>query len=378
MSSALRVAARFGVAALCWLVTCVSAAGEPLVLARGEAPEHPQQPQLAVDAHGGIHLVFGIDDSIRYCRSDDGGKSFSAAVSLPSVYDMSLGKRRGPRIAVSEKSICVTAIGGKQGKGRDGDVLALRSTDGGRTWSEPVRVNDMIDSAREGLHAMSAGPSGELCCVWLDLRNQRTEIMGSVSHDGGATWTKNVLVYRSPDKSVCECCHPSVAHDNQNAIHVMWRNSVAGARDMYRAASMDGGKSFGKATKLGNGTWPLNACPMDGGSLAPLANGQLATVWRRDKSIYLALEGQSEEQLLGPGEQPWIAGTADGPVVIWLAKRGSTAYLLSPASKTPVELSSDATDPVLAAGPSGRGVVAAAWESRDGSSRTIEFLVVSP
>lgn len=89
----------------------------------------------------------------------------------------------------------MAAVGGKLGKGRDGDVLALCSTDGGKTWSEPVLVNDTVDSAREGLHAMSAGPNGALCCVWLVLGNRKTKVMASVSLDGGAKWSKNVRVY---------------------------------------------------------------------------------------------------------------------------------------------------------------------------------------
>jgi hypothetical protein len=95
MSSALRVATQLSFAALCSCALNAATAGEPVELARGIAPEHPQQPQLAVDANGSIHAVFGVGDSIRYCRSDDAGKSFSAPVSLPSVHDMSLGMRRG-------------------------------------------------------------------------------------------------------------------------------------------------------------------------------------------------------------------------------------------------------------------------------------------
>lgn len=376
MFSALGAITRIGFVAVCTCALSTASAGEPIELARGIAPEHPQQPQLAVDAEGAIHAVFGVGDIIRYCRSDDGGKSFSAAVSLPSVHDMSLGMRRGPRIAVTEFAVCVTAVGGKQGKGRDCDVLALRSTDGGKTWSEPVIVNDTPDSAREGLHALSAGPRGELCCVWLDLRNHKTEIMASVSTDGGATWAKNILAYKSPDGSVCECCHPSVVHDNSGTIYVMWRNSLAGARDMYLATSTNGGKTFSQASKLGAGTWPLKACPMDGGSFIAIAPGKTASVWRREKSVFLALEGQKEERLLGPGEQPWIAASVDGPFVIWLAKRGDAAYLLSPQSKSPLKLATNATDPVLATGSAGQGPVVAAWESRDGANHTIQFQVV--
>jgi hypothetical protein len=359
------------------LLPSLVTAREPLELARGTAPHHPQQPQIAVDGQGSIHAVYGVGDLVRYRRSLDAGKSFTPAVDLPPTQIMSLGMRRGPRVAASEKSVCVTLIGGKQGKGRDGDVLALRSSDGGRTWTGPVQVNDSQDSAREGLHALAAGPRGEFCCVWLDLRHSRTEIMASTSADGGAFWSKNVLVYKSPSGSVCECCHPCVTIDNRGHFHVQWRNSLAGARDIYVASSTDGGKTFGAATKLGAGSWALNACPMDGGAIAADPEGKLYSAWRRDKTVFLSLPGRSAEKSLGAGEQPWIAATQQGPFVVWLKKRGEVAYLLAPQSKTPVELASQATDPVIAAHPSRRGPVIAAWESRDGNHYTLQCQVVA-
>jgi hypothetical protein len=366
-----------GTALLGAIAPAMGSASEPVELDRGAAPHNPQQPQVAVDAQGSIHVVYGIGDLARYRRSDDGGKSFIKPVDLPSANDMSLGMRRGPRIAVSDKSICVSVIGGKQGKGRDGDLLALRSVDGGKTWTGPVQVNDTADSAREGLHAMSIGSKGEMCCVWLDLRNGNTEVMASVSTDGGGTWGKNALVYKSPDGSVCECCHPSVAIDSRGRIHAQWRNAVGGARDIYVATSIDGGKTFGKASKLGTGSWPLDACPMDGGAIAVVAGGKLASCWRRDKTVFLSLEGELEERRLGVGEQPWITATDAGPFVVWLKKRGDVAYLLTPGSKSPIDLASHAADPVIAAGPNGRGPVVAAWERRDGKTYTVQCQVVA-
>ena len=206
--------------------TLPGTASETIELARGSRAERLQQPQLAIDAAGTVHVVYGVGDRVRYHRSQDGGKTFSTPSDLPLVHAMSLGMRRGPRVAATDSAICVTAIGGKQGKGRDGDLLAMQSVDGGKTWSQPIPVNDAPDAAREGLHAMAAGPQGRLCCVWLDLRNRKTEIMAATSSDGGKTWSKNVLVYKSPDGSVCECCHPSVAFDGRGAIYVQWRNSL--------------------------------------------------------------------------------------------------------------------------------------------------------
>jgi len=330
---------------------------------------------LAVDGNGGIHVVYGIHDVVCYQSSNDGGKTFSKPLELNIAHAMSLGMRRGPRIAATGKAICITAIGGKQGKGRDGDVLAMSSQDGGKTWTGPTQVNDVDDAAREGLHAMAAGPKGEMCCVWLDLRNRATEIMASTSLDGGKTWNKNVLAYKSPDGSVCECCHPSVAFDDRGQIYVQWRNSLAGNRDIYVTTSADGGKKFASATKLGTGTWPLKACPMDGGAIS-ISGNQVSSVWRRDKSLFLVRSGKSGEQPLGMGEQPWIASSKAGPYVVWLNKRGEQAYLLTPSQASPVPLGNRAGDPVIAAGPNEKGPVVATWESRDGKNYTIVCQVI--
>ncbi len=350
---------------------------EPYELDFGAAPRNPQQPQVAVDGDGSIHIVYGIGNLVRYRRSDDGGESFTEPVDLSFAQEMSLGMRRGPRIAAFDKSLCVSAIGGKQGNGRDGDVLAMRSVDGGVTWIGPVKVNDAPDSAREGLHAMSVGPKGEMCCVWLDLRSGKTEVMASVSTDGGRTWSKNVLVYKSPDGSVCECCHPSLAIDDQGRIMVQWRNSLNGARDIYFASSTDGGKSFGTASKLGVGTWTLNACPMDGGAIAVVKGGSIVSAWRRDRSVYLTTEGEREERHIGVGEQPWIAATDAGTYVVWLKSKGDSAYLITPGSDLPIEMASHAGDPVVATGPNGQGPVVVAWETRDGKNYAIQCQIVA-
>lgn len=357
------------------VLTTAAFAAEPIQLAKGTGLRNPQQPQIAVDPSGGIHVVYGIDNKVYYHRSQDGGQSFSKPVELSIARAMSLGMRRGPRIAVGKGAICISVVGGKEGKGRDGDLLAMRSTDDGKTWTGPVQVNDVDSSAREGLHAMAAGPDGELCCVWLDLRNRSTEIMASTSQDGGLTWTKNTLAYKSPSGSVCECCHPSVAFGPDGQIQIQWRNSLRGNRDMYLAASSDQGKTFGKGAKLGEGTWQLDACPMDGGSIA-ISGTKVLSVWRRQNSVYLVESPGKQEQLLGQGEQPWLASTKDGAYIVWVNKRGQNALLLSPGNTSPTVLAHAASDPVIAAAPTGKGPVVAAWEGQEGKNTTVFCQVI--
>ena len=178
-----------------------------------KAADGARQPQITVDESERIHLTFGIGNSVYYTFSLDRGATFGAAdrsrsteASRPRNATRSsdcgsgrLGdhcRHRGPRRAVAAM----------------GDLFTWRSQDRGRTWQGPARVNDVSSSAREGLHALAGATNGDLFCVWLDLRNKDTQIFGSRSTDSGATWSQNILIYKSPDGSVCECCHPSVAY----------------------------------------------------------------------------------------------------------------------------------------------------------------------
>lgn len=346
---------------------------EPVSIATGSAKSTPKQPQAAIDSDGTVHLIFGDGDTVKYCHSSDGGKSFSVPNAAFEVPNISLGMRRGPRIALCSGTITVSAIGGAQGKGRDGDIQAWNSKDGGKSWAGPFLVNDQTGSAREGLHAMCSGEDGTLWCVWLDLRNKRTEIFASNSSDAGTTWQPNQLVYRSPDRNVCECCHPSVAVRG-NQVTVMFRNSLNGNRDMYLTTSTDGGATFPNAKKLGNGEWKLNACPMDGGMVALDVDKNPLTVWTRKGSVFMTNQQTEEEQLLGRGGQPWVASTKQGPVAVWTNPNERSLYLQLPKSDEPSKMVATAIDPMVISNRSGDGPAFVFWETKIDGINAIQGL----
>jgi hypothetical protein len=338
-------------------------AAGPNVIASGNGERTPKQPQAAIGHDGSIHIVFGVGNTVQYTNSTDGGSTFAKSANTFEVPNMSLGMRRGPRIAATKDAIVVTAVGGKLGRGKDGDVLAWRSMNAGKTWLGPVRVNDKADSAREGLHAMAAGEDGSLWCVWLDLRFRKSEIYAARSIDGGETWEPNIRVYQSPDGSVCQCCHPSVIVQGTKLV-IMFRNLLSGNRDMYVMSSTDNGKTFTTAEKLGHGTWPLDACPMDGGMLAALIDDTIETAWRRDDKVYLATNTAAPEVLLGRGQQPWIAGTNNGSVVVWTTGREGDLMIRKPGTDQPQKLASNARDPIVVTSSNSAAAAICCWESK--------------
>ncbi len=324
-----------------------------------------RQPQLAT-GNGVVGVTFGAGTAVYFAASKDQGINFSKPVKVAEGSVLALGRHRGPRIAMVPGAIVISAVMGTKvatgphahGLPGDGNLTAWRSTDGGKTWSDGVTVNDVPSASREGLHAMVAGPDGNLFASWLDLRQQGTRLYGARSTDRGATWSKNILIYESPDGTICQCCHPSLTIDAKGEIYAMWRNVVAGNRDMYLARSTDGGKTFNTAEKQGAGTWPLNACPMDGGGVA-LDGQNVVTVWRRGSEVFLA-PAHGSETLVEAGKDPAIAMGKDGVYAIWTGAQGVRARV--PGKPEPLQLAPEGAFPGLVSLPGGK--VLAAWEAK--------------
>lgn len=273
-----------------------------------------KQPQLALNSKGDIFLVFGNAKGIWFSSSTNRGKTFSASTKIDEVKGLALGMRRGPRIAATGDTLTVTAISHE-----NGNLSSWHSSDSGVTWSKPTVVNEVPSSAREGMQGLAGDGKGIVYVVWLDLRNKKTQLWGSKSVDGGKSWDDNVQIYKSPDETICECCHPSVTFGPKGEVIAMWRNWLGGNRDMYRSISTDGGKTFGKATKLGAGEWPLKGCPMDGGSLAAMGN-ETAYVWRREQKLFVTTPEVPEILISESGSHPTVVPGKRGFHFIWQAQ----------------------------------------------------------
>lgn len=323
-----------------------------------------KQPQLAATADL-VAATFGSGDAVYFSASRDRGKTFSEPVKVGSAGALMLGMHRGPRIAIAPAAIVISAVDRNKG-----DLLTWRSLDGGKSWLAGNVINDVPSSAREGLHAMTAGPNGLLFAAWLDLRVKGTRLYGASSSDGGATWSKNVAIYESPDGTICQCCHPSLAIGGHGEIYAMWRNFLGGSRDMYVASSGDGGKTFAHPEKQGAGTWPLNACPMDGGGVALTSQGKVIDIWRRAGNVYLAPEG-GVETLIASGKNPAIAANEAGVYAAWQGV-GDGLHARIPGKPEPVLIDSDPDSayPQLVAIPN--GPVITAWEKKG----SIHFLTL--
>ena len=96
------------------------------------------------------------------------------------------------------------------------EVMFVRSTDGGLTFSTPVRVNDDVNhqSKWHWFGTFAVAPDGRLDAVWYDTRNDAGNLLSqlfySYSTDAGVTWSPNV--------SVSDAFNPQEGWPNQSKI----------------------------------------------------------------------------------------------------------------------------------------------------------------
>jgi hypothetical protein len=125
-----------------------------------------------------------------------------------------------------------------------GDVSFARSTDGGQTWSTPVKINDdPIDQpAWQWFGTMSVAPNGRIDVVWNDSRGfdvgNMARLFYSYSTDAGETW--------SPNEPLSPAWNTHLGWPQNNKIgdyydmesdlvgaNVAWAATFTGGQDIY-------------------------------------------------------------------------------------------------------------------------------------------------
>ncbi len=169
-----------------------------------QAVELPNGDILCSFNVGGGHFVTGGTD---WARSTDGGETWTVeGTILPPTSDPKT--TNALKLSISPDGGTVYAYGSRDypqkgqgfGEGRD-EALFCRSTDGGRTWSEPQVVPFPFEGALEITHGILPLASGRLLAPAATLPAGRLgeKVLAAVSDDGGATWPRHAVVFQDPE-----------------------------------------------------------------------------------------------------------------------------------------------------------------------------------
>ncbi len=295
------------------------------------------RPRIVLNSQDDPVVVFGrnIDGSIHTAKFN--GTDFDPPVQItPTGFQSYLANWTGPEIDASGDTIMIVF---KENPIQEGHVYSVRSTNGGNSFSDPLRT----DSHPVGVAWLpniafdnNGNPSVIYMVhdqVWLNPR-----FVVSHSDDGGITFNPEQEVTSIVPDEACDCCPATIAkQDNLQAL--LFRNNEGSIRDMYAVKSQDGGQSFPEYENIDYLNWMINQCPstgpdafIDDNHLFAVSASQASGRYRCYISKTDMVNTQSPEtgfmlpapeSSVGNANFPRIHGNHDSLFVVWQASETS-------------------------------------------------------
>jgi len=129
------------------------------------------------------------------------------------------------------------------------EIYIKISTNYGVTWQAEQRLTDAINE--RAYPSIALDTLNRVHVVWMDMRdNVGWQIYYKRSTNGGLTWENDVRISTDGDYSQS----PSIATDGADEVYVVWFDSVDFFNhDIYFKKSFDGGVNWGSEIKISTG-----------------------------------------------------------------------------------------------------------------------------
>jgi hypothetical protein len=271
------------IAVMAWLLLACACA-----YAQHEA--HGQRVELgasaAFDSQGSLWAVSKNGGHVMLRHSADTGKSWSAPRPVNAAPEGigAEGDAR-PKIALGNGGEIYVTWTKPLSKPYTGDIRFARSLDGGKTFSAPVTVHTDRREITHRFDALTVTREGKIFIAWIDKRDMDSAGKGvnyrgaavyfAVSDNQGASFRGD---YKLAEHS-CECCRIAMLPRDDGSVLALWRHVFEPNVRDHALALMHADGRTGTVRRATFDEWAVDVCPHHGPSLAADARGRLHAVW---------------------------------------------------------------------------------------------------
>jgi hypothetical protein len=280
-----RIACLFVLLLSAWLpMTACAQSGMHMA---GMAHEPELGASAAFDAHGRLWLVTARNGHVLLQHSDDFGKTLSAPVEVnrtaETIYDE--GENR-PKIALGPNGQIYVSWSHPLAKPYTGYVRFARSLDGGKHFSAPVTVNHDLAKITHRFDALAVAGNGDVVVAWIDGRDEVAATAAGKTYLGKAiyyTWSNDAGATFAPDHKLmdhsCECCRIALAREPDGSVATFFRGVYGDNIRDHAFAVLRTTGLIDHPQRATFSDWQIAACPHQGPGLAIGASGVRHGVW---------------------------------------------------------------------------------------------------
>lgn len=283
---------------------------------------------------GKLYLTWTGGGAVSVAQSSDLGKTFSTPIGIAEHgKSLDTGGDARPQIVVKDEHIFVTYAFFKDTHW-NAQINKVYSDDGGKTFSAPVSI--VKDSSSQRFPSMLLEPNGNIFLSWIDKRvvaaskNTSNEMLGgsiaySFSGDGGVHFSPEKIA----NKDSCECCRIGSSLDSKGGLAFVYRAIFPGGIRDHASQYIDGNKKLGPIERVSLDDWRSDVCPHQGPTIAISDAGTFHVAWftlaaKRQGVFYANSHNQGASY-----SEPERVGHADGNVSRpYLLAIGSNVWLV--------------------------------------------------
>jgi hypothetical protein len=238
----------------------------------------------AVGPNGEIYLSWAGPLGLVFDKSTDGGLTWGidkVVTSIPGGWDFNVpGIYRCNGLPITACDISNSPYRGNiyinwsdQRNGTNNtDIFLVKSTDGGNTWSQPIKVNQDNTQTHQFFTWMTVDPAtGYIYIVYYDRRNysdNRTDVYLARSTDGGSTFTEFKISQSpfTPTSSIFFGDYTGITALNGN-VYPIWTRLENSQRSVWIAIFRDTIQAQQTSTfSVGEG-WNLLSVPIQANNM---------------------------------------------------------------------------------------------------------------